>query len=301
MIITQLAGGLGNQMFQYALGRYLSLKHCTLLKLDLHTLLDRQPTPGMVFRDYDLSIFNLPSLAKAHQWDLAKAQLNRRWRLNALQDKLTKLGLSQPLLLVKEKSKSFSAEVMSTPDQAFLQGFWQSYRYFAPIEAIIRQDFTFKTPLLGASAQLADAIRQSQSICLNVRRADFVDNIKSASFHGFVGADYYTRAVAHLHAQLGHAAIFVFSDDVAWCEANLRFPLRTTFVDHTHKGPKFGNYLQLMTLCQHFVIPNSTFGWWAAWLANQSSGHVIVPRQWYADPVANADTVGLLPEHWQRV
>jgi hypothetical protein len=301
MIITQLAGGLGNQMFQYALGRYLALHHRTTLKLDLHALLDRRPAPGLVFRDYDLDLFNLPPLARATQWDLAKAQQSRHWRLNALHEKLAKLGLARPLAVRREARKSFDPAVLATPDHSLLQGFWQSYRYFAPIEATIRQDFAFRAPLAGPAADLAHRLGQVEAICVNVRRADFVDNPKSASFHGFVGMDYYARAIEHLRGRGGGGEVFVFSDDVAWCQANLRFPLPTTLVGHEYKGHKFGDYLHLMTRCQHFVIPNSTFGWWAAWLANRPAGVVVVPQQWYADPQANADTVGLLPDHWVRL
>ena len=78
--------------------------------------------------------------------------------------------------------------------------------------------------------------------------------------------DFYTTAISLLSQQHDNLHFYIFSDEIEWCKENINWDLPITFVDHSVKGPKFSNYFQLMISCNHFIIPNSTFAWWAAWL-----------------------------------
>jgi hypothetical protein len=151
---------------------------------------------------------------------------------------------------------------------------------------------------LPASAPIAALMDETDSICLNVRRADYVSLQASIDMHGFVGKEYYDRGIALIAPKVKVPHIFVTSDDVEWCQANLRFDYPTTFLGHEHKGYKFGNYLMLMSCCKHFLIPNSTFGWWAAWLNPSLDKIVVCPRNWFRDP--NIDSSDMIPEGWIR-
>lgn len=303
MIIVQLQGGLGNQMFQYALGRALSLKNNTSLGLDLNFLEDRTPRDTFlqkrfskwgtfVFRNYDLGIFNI------EENFVSQKEIPFFYR---------SFFSGTPMIYADafrkkffpgrnvEKSFKFDREVLGLGPNAYLMGSWQSFKYFEDIEDVIRRDFALKKPISEKSQTLLGEINSCQSLCINVRRADFVDN----SHHGTIGNEYYNMAISIILQTRKIDKIYVFSDDMAWCEKNLSFSQPTMFVNHEYAGKKFEEYLVLMTACKNFIIPNSTFGWWAAWLSGEKDKVVIAPKKWFAD--SDVDTSDLIPSDWIRL
>lgn len=295
MIITRLSGGMGNQMFQYALGRVLSLKHGVPLLLDTELLHDRTPRAAwlhFVFREYDLHIFNIEATVARRKDIPRRHRLYLRGRPRLALDARLKRFWPYPGL---ERAFAFDPNVLELGPDAYLDGFWQSPKYFEGYEETIRKDFTLKNGLSERGALLQREIASVNAVCVNVRRADFVVN----PFHGLMGTEYFDEAVAHLKRTTNAEKIYVFSDDVAWCEQNLRFPLPTVFVGHEFKGEKFGEYLALMSACRHFVIPNSSFGFWAAWLSPHQEKTVIAPKQWFND--TTIDTRDLIPSSWVRM
>lgn len=296
MVIVRLQGGMGNQMFQYALGRKLSLKLGVPLKLDLKVLLDRTPQENFVFRDYDLDIFKL-KVDFATDDETAKFNVPTRKRHQLL---YKFRQLFNPYLFVTEKGSTLNPGVLElNAKNIYLNGFWQTEKYFADIANVIKQDFEFKHLLSGSTLDLANKIESVNSVCVNVRRADFVNNPIASKHHGAIGTDWYAEAIKIIKTKVSNPEIFVFSDEVEWCEQNLKFDLPTTYVTHEHKGPKFNFYLDLMTRCKHFVIPNSTFGWWAAWLANYPEKTVIAPNRWFL--AENVDSSDIIPKNWIRL
>jgi len=280
MIIVKLIGGLGNQMFQYALGRHLAYLNQTELKLDISYLLDRRPRPNVVFRDFDLPIFNINAeVASAKE----VASFTGRYPSRAQVYWHRLMSIIQPPAVIQENSPEFDAVILRTRDNSYLTGYWQSEKYFKAIETTIRTDFSFKQPVLAESRALAESIVQTKSVCLNVRRTDFVNVPSSSQTLGFIGLDYYEHATNYLEQQVKDLHYFVFSDELEWCKQNLKLTMPHTFVEHRHAGEKFYNYLQLMTICKHYIIPNSTFAWWGAWLNPSGKKIVITPKNWYAD------------------
>ena len=118
---------------------------------------------------------------------------------------------------------------------------------------------------------------------------------------GFIGLDYYRQAVERMETEVGkNLSFFVFSDDIEWCRRELAWISdRMEFIDSSHSGHKYGNYLDLMTCANNFIIPNSTFAWWAAWLATGSKKKVILPKRWFKDDTL--DSSGLCLPNWIRV
>jgi Glycosyl transferase family 11 len=299
VVIVQLLGGLGNQMFQYALARHLAHVHGLEVVLDLSILLDHRPGTHVVNRDYALDIFQI---------EATRASLWQRWKYNAhgaalpirVLRRLTRAFFGNDIC--SEKSFSFDPQVLSaTVPPRYLTGLWQSPRYFEPAADLIRRDFTFRQHLPAEAVEIAGALTNPSSVCLNVRRADYVSDAGTADTLGFVGLDYYREADRYLRQQLGiDPRYFVFSDDLDWCRNELKWlGAHTVFVGHDLAGPKFSHYLQLMSRASHFVIPNSTFAWWAAWLSVSQTKNVIVPRQWFRD--SNMDANDLCPPEWVRL
>ncbi|RME93924.1 MAG: alpha-1,2-fucosyltransferase [Bacteroidetes bacterium] len=160
----------------------------------------------------------------------------------------------------------------------------------------LRQDFQFRDPLTGTTAELGTEMATTQAVCLNVRRTDFLQT----AMLNTTNLAYFERAIAYMCQVVEKPHFYVFSDDVAWCEANLKvvgYPL--TVVSHRHKGRKFSDYLQLMSLCRHYIIPNSSFAWWATWLNPRPEQIVVAPKNWFSDPTI--DTSDLIPQEWIRL
>lgn len=297
MVITQLLGGMGNQMFQYALGKHLALLNGSELKLDTSILLNWTPGKHAVNRGFDLDIFNLvPVFASAGE--IKKYHTDGFPVMDKVIFKIReKLGANR---MTKEKYFHFDPAVLEVKGDIYLAGTWQSYKYFEAIEAGIRKDFEFKLPLSEAAAALTQEIRDVNSVCLNVRRTDYVTVAATSSIMAPVSIDYYKKALQKMQELRGDFNVFVFSDDVEWCRNNLSFITQpVSFVDHNYAGKKFGDYLQLMKACKHYIIPNSTFAWWGAWLNEDVFKTVITPQAWFNDNTIN--TGDLIPDPWIKL
>jgi hypothetical protein len=201
--------------------------------------------------------------------------------------------------VVRENAPHFDVNVLLAGKPAYLVGFWQSEKYFKDIESVIRSDFTFKGKLSSNCALLARTIQSSNAVCLNVRRTDYVTNPLSSKYLGFIGIDYIDQAVKHIAERVQHPEFFIFSDDLAWCEENINLTYPCTYVSHDFAGDKFADYLQLMILCKHFIIPNSTFAWWAAWLSQNRDKIVIAPKKWVKE--VSRYNKDLIPDSWIQV
>ena len=276
--VVKLKGGLGNQMFQFAAGLALARRTSTKLTLDLSFLLDRSPRINFTFRDFDLDIFKLPPDCRA----------------------LEKIDFTsgQPLQLFSERYFNFDPLFDSLPSNSYLDGYWQAPRYFSIVTNEVRDIFTsFLTPLNPRQDALAQIIRNKNSVCLNVRRGDYVYNPSANAFHGVCGDEYYQQAARYIIRRNKDAHFYIFSDDVEWCKkANLVCGAPSTVISTEYFGDRYAEKMQLMMCCRHFIIPNSTYGWWAAYLGQQPGSIVIAPDPWFNDLLY--DTSDLLPKDW---
>lgn len=291
MIIIRLKGGMGNQMFQYAFGRRMAEQLQCPLKLDLTALLDRSKR-NFVFRDYDLHIFRIQENFVIQPSALRTIYKLRSSTVTRWMKKRVQSGRNY----YKEPHFHVVESLIEDPvPNTVYEGWWQSERYFADIAEIIRREFSYSIPLLPGARAMLDRIQSSQSVCLNVRRTDFlqVDNLNTTD------RDYFLRSADYLAERLSDPVFFVFSDDLEWCEQHLQLPYPVVFVPHRIKGEKFGNYHQLMQACRHYIIPNSSFAWWAVWLNDHPDKMVIAPRRWFNEP--GIDTSDLVPDDWIRL
>ena len=294
MIITKLRGGLGNQMFQYAAARRLAEMNRTTMKMDLSFLLDRTPRENFVYRDYQLNLFNIQEkIADPDEADFFSGRQSGFFQKSMARFKTG--CLFQKPVHIHEPHFHFYPELLTAPKNAYLDGYWQSEKYFKDIEDIIRAEFTFIKDLDEKCQSLARKIQSVDSLCVHVRRGDFVAN----PTHGTMSVQYYQVGLKCLVDKISSPHVFVFSDDIPWCKQNLVFEIPTFFVGDDYAGEKFGDYLHLMTLCKYFIIPNSAFGWWAAWLSSYPEKIVIAPKQWFQD--LRHDTRDVIPDGWIRI
>lgn len=290
MIKIKLMGGLGNQMFQFCLGYSLAMKKDSNFVLDESVLQNFvQTSKNSVKRNFDLDVFCIDTLeSKFMGTVLLKSNFYFRNINKFLPIKFRKYFV--------ERFFEFDHKVFDIKsDSIVIEGYWQSYKYFQEYETQIKKIFTLKNKILEESKTLLSKISNSNSVCINVRRGDFVSN----SFHGVMDIEYYIDSIKLINSKVKVDKFYVFSDDIDWCKNNFEFLENKIIVDHSHKGDKFGNYFELMRNCKFFIIPNSSFAWWAAWLSDGKDKIVIAPQKWFSDSSIN--TSDLIPADWIRI
>ena len=203
--------------------------------------------------------------------------------------------------IINEKVFHFDPSAIVMKKNCYASGYWQSEKYFQEIEAIIRQEFTFKTALNEFESELNSEIRNTNSVCINFRRTDFVHVKNSADTHGATELSYYENAIQLITSKVENVHFYIFSDDIEWCKLNVKTNFPTTFVGHEYKGEKFSSYFQLMINCKHFIIPNSTCAWWAAWLSANEKKIIIAPQKWFIDQNLQEQTSDIIPNNWLRL
>ncbi len=299
MLIVKLCGGMGNQLFQYALGRYLSIKNGVPLFLDTISGFQND----FYKRKYSLNIFNI----EANTFFLDEKTVQFYQRLQQPLGRKDKLWqwifkkINQYPLFVHEKHFEFDPEMLNLKMESItlISGYWQSEKYFQEIATTIRQDFTFKTHISAQNLSLAEEIRTKNSVCLHVRRllgiADGQINEQGVAFHGASDLTYYAKAIQFIAEKEQNIHFYIFADEPEWAQANLKLLFPTTFV----KGNPDHEDLQLMALCKHYIVANSSFGWWAAWLGANPSKIVCAPDAWFADKSVNTNDI--YPTSWIRL
>jgi hypothetical protein len=272
LIITKLIGGLGNQMFQYAVARCLAYLNQDELKLDISGFIEYP------LRIYHLNCFNIVGqIALDEEINQAKA-----------------------VQYVRESYFQFNSEILNLKGDLYLEGYWQSEKYFKDIENIIRKDFKIKNLQDAANLKMAEQIQNCESISVHVRRGDYVSNPETKLYHGICDIEYYRQTMEKVGKRIPRAHFFIFSDDHPWVkqtiESESEFPVTVVEVnDQQHPVQD----LHLMSCCKHHIIANSTFSWWGAWLSINSERIVYAPQKWFN--AAAHDTCDLLPDTWQRI
>jgi len=260
-IVAQIMGGLGNQLFIYAMGRAISLKNNVPLKLDVISGYKKDHYN----RKFLLGELNIASdianKLESNDFPGGKFILRLSSSLNSF------LPFNRRWIL-SENSQKFEAEFISAPRKsAYLIGYWQSYKYFQEFAQQVREGLTLKVPLNGGNLDVEREILNSESVSVHVRQ----DNLSHR-----LNCDYYFKAVEMLKSRVRNPRYFIFSDSPG-VSAELSAGLSARLVNVN--GPdECCKDLALMSHCRHHIIANSTFSWWGAWLADSEDKCVIAPQ-----------------------
>jgi hypothetical protein len=287
-MIVWLAGGIGNQLFQSAFGRALALKSQARVLFD--------PTffaEPAVDRRYVLDKFiaNVPLIRHVPEVDFDRnvVQIQRPLRMT-----IPRSPLKRTFRLICE-SRHFTYEpgVLSQHGDCFFKGYWQAQQYPAACRDAIMAAIRLPVSDLDTAGRTwLGRIRNSNSVALHVRRGDYL-NTRTHSVHGLCDAPYYTAAMSLMRRRAPAAEFFVFSDDPGWCRQALS--AREAHVVDIH-SPDLGHLdMALMASCRHHVIANSTFSWWAAWLARHDAQIVVAPTPW---TTRDGPAPDLFPPDW---
>ncbi len=294
MIIVRLKGGLGNQMFQYAAARRLAEVTKQPLKMDLDFLLNGQKKEEVTQRSYSLSIFNI------HEEFATEHEVRQFFNFqNKVLHKV--LGANWNNCYVKERFFHFDSRLLYLRGSRYLDGHWMSEKYFKDIASILRKEFSFRINPTVATNEILKKISKSNSVCLHVRRGDYLSSPSAKKIYNTLGLDYYVVAIQNIITRIPNPSFFVFSDDIDWCEKELYFLQGATFVEKELEGTGAiaQDYFYLMTFCKHFIISNSTYGWWAAWLGQNKHKVIIAPKKWFINPVIQTEDI--YPDTWNKL
>ena len=262
MVITKIIGGLGNQMFQYAFARSLSMQQ----KKDLLLFTGGyEKQNGLTKRKFELGLF------KHLRFKEAKT--------------VQELPLGEVLVVTDtfEYSK-IEGLINDTTNQyiVYLDGYWQSEKYFQKNKIDILLDFS---PSQEEVQELKPLI-EPNSISIHIRRTDYVS---SNGYHPVQPISYFNFGIDLIG---DYNKLYVFSDEIDWCKTNLNYP-RMVFME----GRTGLEDMRLMSFCDHNIISNSSFSWWAAWLNQNPHKKVIAPKKWFG-PQSNLNTSDIIPEEW---
>lgn len=274
MVICKIYGGIGNQLFQYCLGRQLAITNSCKLKLDLSYFDTDNAWP------YALDFYNVNYDGIATNEE-TKELANKSSFWNPLLP-------SYKRIIAKDKNKAFQPNILRHTAPCIIDGYWQSERYFKGIENIIREDLLVKPNNLSEEyKRIVEKLKGHTYISLHVRRGDYVK----------VGAplssiEYYSNAIDKIKEMIEKPKILVFSDDIAWVKENIKIDLPVEWMENELVLEDY-EALQIMSKCSHHIIANSTYSWWGAWLNQHTEKLVIYPK--IASTHLNKD---LMPADW---
>jgi len=292
MIVANIVGGLGNQMFQYAAGRALSLRKKTSFALDTSAF-----TRYSLHQGFELQqVFS----CEVPQIDAKMLKKVAGWQSGTFTRRIfsrKSMSCFRSKQLVIEPHFNYWHTINNLPDNCLLIGYWQSERYFSDFSQQIKKDFQFKEVFDKKNMKMVERISRGTSISLHVRRGDYVSNPTNLSIYAACNFNYYNEAIEYMAERVENPKFFIFSNDVLWVKKNLRIAFPCDYIDF-NTGKQSYNDMRLMSFCKHNINANSSFSWWGAWLNDSKNKIVIAPKKWFSSPLNDSD---LVPGDWVRL
>jgi hypothetical protein len=284
MIAVQLMGGLGNQLFQYSAARSASIRN------GVGTLLDVHPFPFDIYgRRFELAHFRINAELRGNP-DAPPALVNFPRTRSLMWRVQTKIWPWLRGPVVRQRGFAFDDSLERVRDGSCMLGLFQSERFFVDVADQIREELSLTITPSNTDAAVLGRIQESNAVCVHFRVQRYG--------LGLTPPEFYARALKYLTSRVSKPTLFVFTDDPVWVRKNVNLGLPMTLVDH-NDGRAACRDLRLMAACRHFVIPNSTFSWWGAWLSHSPGKIVVATERWFVGK--RHDTRDLLPASWIRL
>ena len=287
-MIIRMTGGIGNQMFQYALKLKLDSILSQSCEIDTHFYKKNSVHNGFELNKVfgiQATIYDGPIRSLADQFPiLYKMCFRLGIRSLRTAHRLTEIRTCflPDVLTLYEKS-------------AYIDGYWQSEEYFHDIEDKVRRTFQFSPFTEQENLQLEQIIKEKQSVSLHVRRGDYIG---VSRFVSLGKTDYYQKAIEYVKATVENPLFVVLSDDISWCSENLDLPAESVFVTWNIEDKSYRD-MQIMSICKHNIIANSSFSWWGAWLNSNPEKLVIAPSHFFNGKVE--DDSHIIPKGWKTI
>ena len=314
MIIVKIYEGIGNQMFQYAYARRQSLHYNIPFKLYLvnqkgaampenytddekrkYRIVRRWYENDSIHREYLLNKLNIIEniASEIEVYDIIRCNgknfLDYRWKL--FKNKIA--PYYKKTVVEESKETCFDKNLLKTNSNSYLEGYYTSELYFKGFADVIKKDFEFKDQPSSVNLEKIKQMQQCNSVCISIRRGDFINK----PLHNVCKMDYFYNSIKYLSKKIDNPYFYVFSDDNEWVKNNFKTESPHEFV--THNYPNFIEDFRLMRNCKHHIIPNSTFSWWAAWLAERQESTIIAPKSWLH--TETIDYSNVVPDRWIKL
>lgn len=287
MIRVKLCGGLGNQLFQYACARALSLRLHTGIQLDLEKLrYDDQ-------RKFSLSKLNIEASLYSYKNPTTKWQ--------ALKNKIEQTIFPYHTLI--DPVWAFDQRIFTTTKKRLiLDGYWGMVGYFESIRSVLLKEIALTAPFQPKIEALTATLQQQESVSIHLRFGDYVSNPFAASFFGTLSPEYYKKAIDYVYSKLANPVFFVFSDDKERAIDFLQIINRSISFIIANEQDCLDDVEELfmMAACKHNIIANSTYSWWGSWLNQYPEKIIIHPKQWFKDEKAQWVADNIRPLHQQN-
>lgn len=287
-IIVRLQGGLGNQMFQYAFGRALSMRS------GMELYLDTSPLNPKKNRGYQLDAFILS--VKAADSEKVQRLITPHFTIRKKLWKALKIPFKYADTHILEKDFPYDKDIASRKTSAYFDGYWQTEKYFWDCKDTIRQDFSFRNEeALSRHAQYEEVLN-SNSVSIHIRRGDYVKNPKYRKRLYVCKLEYYKNAMKYLSERFENLTFYIASDDHEWVKNNFEISKHIKLIESKNALED----LYIMSKCKHNIISNSSFSWWAAWLNSNENKRVLAPNIWF-NPYAKIDFRDVVPDSWIKI
>ncbi|WP_170000227.1 alpha-1,2-fucosyltransferase [Campylobacter sp. RM9328] len=286
MIIVKIIGGLGNQMFGYAYAKALQQKGYEV-KIDISAFETYKLHGGYQLDKYYIDL------------DYSTKDENNRFYKNTIFHKVLKRLRIDFFKIIRENSLLFDKKLLEIKDNRYLDGYFQCEKYFKDIREVVLKQFTINQEFSNYTKDVEKKILNSQNSCsIHIRRGDFVNN-NNILIHGACSIEYYNKSMRYLEDKIANISYFVFSDDIEWVKNNLSIQ-NGIYIDCKKKRIPHED-IYLMSLCNHNIIANSTFGWWGAWLNQNKNKIVVAPKIWFADKKLQEQSKDIVCEEWIKI
>lgn len=298
MIIVKISGGLGNQLFQYAFAKSLSIKRGLEVKIDTSCFNINYKT--ITPRRFLLDKFNI-TLPIATKEDFKKIGLpypadnDLRSNLLRLKNKLFSLfGLKKVAETIN--NMTYNEEDFNIPDNFYVSGPRLNEKYFLDISDTIRRDLTLKNSLPDEAVSLLNKISQTNSVSINFRRGDYITKYQYK--YAILDEKYYKKAIEIIKNKIEDPIFYVSSDDIEFVKNTFGYLLGDNVVYMSNQALKDYEKFWLMRHCKSYVIANSTFSWWMAWLNDNKEKIVVAPNKYRVDGKDDSD---FIPKEWIKI
>lgn len=264
-------------MFQYAYAKRLEQLKGVSVKLDISDF-DNAKQIGHTPRTYQLKYFNI-SLPIASEEEIN--QYKPKNVIEKYSQKFSRKFLPTNFQsYVAEKLPYYDPRMLAVNKNCIITGYFQDYRYFYVIDSIIQEDFTLAKVLSNAASNYLREIDNTNSVGIHVRRTDYLTNKTILTYFPAIRENYYSDAISMLNEKQRDLNYFCFSDDIEWCKSYFSH-LPITFIETGNNDISAAEELILLSKCTHCIIPNSSFGFWGAWLNRKHKKTIIRPKHWH--------------------
>ncbi len=291
IIIIRLQGGLGNQMFQYAAAKSLSIQTDSSLYFDTSLLdLNKDATDDFTPRKFDLNIFKNINNLLIEKINHTSFKIGKKVFSNR--------GLfSTRIQIYNEPHFHADKNYFNIQPPVVLTGYFNSEYYFKQIKDILLNDFNFPDINVDDNNfKIKKCIEENDFVAIHIRRGDYLKP-KVTSYHGLCSLEYYQQAIEYFKKNNPMINLCFFSDDPQWVKDTFTKKYNNCIIIEGNTDENSWKDMYLMSLCKHHIIANSTFSWWGAWLSLHKDKMVFAPKKWFNEKSINSENV--IPITWK--